>query len=292
MWCLSKTLTLWLVGLYCLFGIVEQGFRYDPELLTPEGTLADLDQTTELRCRVFPKTGGSYGVVNVTTNIVFLLPRVIAVVTKKAGECLDKGVAVCLDKCSTDTKRTLNKWNVFEPLMGFVRAIPTATTIGSYIGIYSGISSLFKEEPVCSAAEEQSELPLSERWKTLGQDTYGDITSSTKGKVALGAGALAATGVLAAAGYGVYKAYKAKGSSKSKDQEGSSKDSSSKTTKKGSKSRSRESKKSESDSKTNHFIIAGALGLLVLVILFVIFRKDDSRVEMVVPDIENGLLRQ
>jgi len=145
-------------------------------------------------------------------------------------------------------------------------------------------------EPVETVAEPEP-VELQDQWRNAATNTYEELSGSTGGKAAMAGAALVGVGAAAAAGYGAYKAIQGV-RNRGKTSDGDSTDS--KSGNKSSKKRGSGKKNDKKESSSSSWMIYAVIGGVVLILLFLIFTSGDKsdRVQVMQPDIENGLLRQ
>lgn len=274
----GKGLVLFLVGtwtLAALFDILnapDAGVEVAADFDGDSWTGIALGCKKYLRAAYFPKhierEGWMAAYQNYKTtiakNIFLFVPRFVIQACWQLGTLTSLGV----------------KWIAGREIAGQVH-LATALTLGAVASAatYSKVSSAFKP------ADELVQVPdpsLKERWGSVASDTVGELTSTTGGKVALAAGTLATAGVLAAAGYGAYKAFKG---SKPKNVVDSSEE-----TKSTSKTRSKKKRADKESGSSNLLWIVGAVAVLLIVGFFLLQKSKPTEEEVIVPDIENGLL--
>lgn len=134
---------------------------------------------------------------------------------------------------------------------------------------------------------EPEPVELQDQWRNAAANTYDELSGSTSGKAAIAGAVLAGVGATAAAGYGSYKAIQGVRNRGKSDSQASTE------SKSGSKSKKSRDGKRKDKKESSSIMIYVAVGCIVLVLLYLIFASEGKEsVVRVVPDIENGLLRQ
>jgi len=239
----------------------------------------DMHQT-RIRRRLGSKTKGrNWG--NIIPNVVVFIPRVVLTLIAAVPIGIYKGVQWAanyfLRKGKPDSAETPDK---------VAKLVAGLTCLGGVYALSKLGGATTAPRSVCEVSEPEP-VELQDQWRNAAANTYDELSGSTSGKAAMTGAALAGAGAVAAAGYGAYKAIQGVRNRGKSDSQASTE------SKSGSKSKKSRDGKRKDKKESSSVMIYVAVGCIVLVLLYLIFASDGKEsVVRVVPDIENGLLRQ